>query len=358
MNRTAPETARRERLAERSRQKLERLLELLRAQRTLLIVMQDNPDPDSIAAAAALRRLANTVDVQCSIAYGGAIGRAENQAMTEYLGLNFRPLSDVEIGRYDAVALVDTQPMSGNNSLPADVMPDIVLDHHPLRSETRAAQFRDVRSRYGALCTMLFEYLCAAELQPPPPLATGLLYAIRTDTRDLGQDATAADAAAVEALYPLANTRMLSSIQHGVVRSGYFANLVRGLVNARLIGHAIVSSLGRLEVAEMTAELAELLLRHERAHWALCYGFGDDHARLSLRSDDPNAHAGELMRTLVADIGSGGGHRLAAGGKVPMRRSSQTERQRISRTLRSRLRAALSLPEGRGRRIVDADATR
>jgi len=42
----------------------------------LLIVMQDNPDPDSIAAAVALRRLANSLaDLQCSIACGGTIGR-------------------------------------------------------------------------------------------------------------------------------------------------------------------------------------------------------------------------------------------------------------------------------------------
>ena len=95
----------------KSTTKAARLVELLRGKRSLLIVMQDNPDPDSIAAAAALRRIANTLtDVQFSIAYGGVIGRAENRAVAGYLGLNFRPIEEVDLEKYDVVALVDTQP--------------------------------------------------------------------------------------------------------------------------------------------------------------------------------------------------------------------------------------------------------
>jgi hypothetical protein len=154
------------------------LLDLLRGKRSLLIVMQDNPDPDSIAAAAALRRIANTLtDVQCSIAYGGMIGRGENRAVAGYLGLNFRPMEEIDLEKYDAVALVDTQPRTGNNSLPADRMPDIVLDHHPLRPETRSAAFSDVRKRYGAVSTILVEYLGELGITPDPPLATAQLYA-------------------------------------------------------------------------------------------------------------------------------------------------------------------------------------
>ena len=60
----------------RSPRKARRLQEVLRDKRSLLILMQDNPDPDSIGAAAALRRIANaTGDVSCSIAYGGTVGR-------------------------------------------------------------------------------------------------------------------------------------------------------------------------------------------------------------------------------------------------------------------------------------------
>ena len=55
-------------------EKLSRLLDVLRPARSLLIVMQDNPDPDSIASAAALRRLARSSgEISCSIAFGGRL---------------------------------------------------------------------------------------------------------------------------------------------------------------------------------------------------------------------------------------------------------------------------------------------
>ena len=54
---------------------------LMKGKSSLVIVMQDNPDPDSIASAAALRKFANTLaQIVCSIAHGGTVGRAENRA--------------------------------------------------------------------------------------------------------------------------------------------------------------------------------------------------------------------------------------------------------------------------------------
>ncbi|HKL22964.1 MAG TPA: hypothetical protein VJ904_14250, partial [Tichowtungia sp.] len=58
--------------------KLSRLREQFRNQSTMLIVMQNFPDPDAIASAVGLRALANTLDgIQCSLAHGGRVGRSE-----------------------------------------------------------------------------------------------------------------------------------------------------------------------------------------------------------------------------------------------------------------------------------------
>ncbi|HRS71145.1 MAG TPA: hypothetical protein P5175_04760, partial [Anaerohalosphaeraceae bacterium] len=95
----------------KSAAKLEQLKSALEGHTTLLIILQDNPDPDAIAAAAALRRLANSLfNIQCSIAHGGRVGRGENRAMVKYLGLNLRPMSQIDIVQFELIALVDTQP--------------------------------------------------------------------------------------------------------------------------------------------------------------------------------------------------------------------------------------------------------
>src|SRR4030042_2933357 len=231
--------------ASKTRDKIDKLQQLLKRKTRLLIIMQDNPDPDSIAAAVALRKIANTFDnIQCTIAHGGTVGRAENRALVRYLGLNLHQLAEIEFGKFDCIAMVDAQPAAGNCSLPADVTPDIVIDHHPLRAAARAAKLIDIRSKYGSTSTILLEYLVQAWIEPDIQLATALFYGIRSDTQDLGRQATRQDSEAVAYLFPIANKRMLSEIERGEVPRVYFQMLDEALRNAKKYEHAITTSLG------------------------------------------------------------------------------------------------------------------
>ena len=73
--------------------RLAKLATVLDGAKSMLIVMQNNPDPDAIAAAAALREIANELHgIACSVAHSGAIGRAENLALLRYLGINTQTL--------------------------------------------------------------------------------------------------------------------------------------------------------------------------------------------------------------------------------------------------------------------------
>src|SRR5262245_3958000 len=97
-----------------------------------LILTHDNPDPDSMAAAEALRALLESeADLRCTVARGGIVGRAENRAMVNLLGLQHVDVHDVDWKSYPTIGLVDTQPETGNNSLPPGHRIDIVIDHHP-----------------------------------------------------------------------------------------------------------------------------------------------------------------------------------------------------------------------------------
>ncbi|HRU07174.1 MAG TPA: DHH family phosphoesterase, partial [Candidatus Brocadiia bacterium] len=176
---------------QKTRRNVRRLRELLVGRKTMLIAMQDHPDPDAVAAAGALRAIANSVGgIACSLAHGGIIGRAENRALVRYLGLNLRPLEALAAERFDLVALVDTQPGTGNNSLAPHAKVDIIFDHHATRPASVSAPFRDIRRRYGATSTILYEYMQALGVAVDAPLATALCYGIRSDTQDLERDTT------------------------------------------------------------------------------------------------------------------------------------------------------------------------
>ena len=337
----------------KTRSRLRKLKELLKDKRNLLIVMQDNPDPDSIAAAVALRELAHRLgQISCSIAYGGTVGRAENRALVHYLELSLRPMVDVDISRFHLVALVDTQPGTGNNSLPNSLIPDIIIDHHPCRRSSRQAQFVDIRKDYGATATILLEYMREAAIMPDKHLATAIIYAIRSDTQDLGRQATQAEIQAIQYLYPLANLRMLSQIQRGRVQRDYFPILARALQSACVYGTCIISNLGDIETPDTIGEVADLLLRDDRALWTLCYGFCQGKMLLSIRTSQVGEQADKAMRHLVARRGTGGGHETMAGGQIPLLQRTESERGKLEGIIRHRFLKILHIGQCPVERLI------
>jgi nanoRNase/pAp phosphatase (c-di-AMP/oligoRNAs hydrolase) len=194
----------------------------------------------------------------------------------------------------------------------------VVIDHHPIRRETRSARFTDIRSRYGATSTILYEYLRAAEISIPTPVATAMVYGIRSDTQDLGRESTKADLEAFLDLYPNANARALGRIVQAPLPRSYFSKLRTALDQATVYGDRIVSFLGRLESPEMVAEAADLLLRAEEVRWTMCLGEIDGWLHLSLRTMDRERHAGRVARNLGGRSGFGGGHQALAAAQIPL----------------------------------------
>jgi len=339
--------------AEKTGSKLQRLTELFAGKAYLLIAMQDTPDPDSLAAAVALRRLArSTGALQCSMVCGGTVGRGENRALVKYLGLNLRSYAEIDCGKYDLVAMVDTQPGTGNNSLPETVVPNIVIDHHPIRRQTRAAAFTDVRSGYGATSTILVEYLIEGGITPDTPLATALLYGIRSDTQDLGRESSRFDIEAIEFLYPFANKRMLGVIQRGKVPRVYYQMLANALRNARVQGPAIITELGDIDNPDMIAEVADLLLREDETTWTMCTGYWNDKLLISVRTSEESNLAGKVVRHMVARKGTGGGHLTYAGGQVPLVKGTKAEREGIEKDIEQRFLDAIGADADPGTRLV------
>ncbi len=339
--------------AERTSSKLQKLTELLTGKAYLLIVVQDSPDPDSLAAAVALRRLAKSLaNQQCSIAYGGTVGRGENRALVEYLSLNLRPCDEIDYSKFDLIALVDTQPGTGNNSLPETVVPHIVIDHHPIRRQTRMVPFTDIRSSYGATSTILVEYLIEAGITPDTPLATALLYGIRSDTQDLGREASRADVEAIEFLYPFANKRMLSIIQRGKVPRVYYQMLADALRNARVQGRAIITDLGDIDNPDMIAEVADLLLREDETTWTMCTGYWKDRLLISIRTSEESNLAEKVIKRMVARKGTGGGHLTYAGGQIPLIKGTKKEREELERHVQRKFLEAVGGIDGQGTPLV------
>ena len=307
--------------------RLAKLSSVLEGAKTMVIVMQNNPDPDAIGAAAGLREIANELHgIACSVAHSGHVGRAENKALLRYLGINARPTVDLELDRFDRIAMVDAQPGAGNVTFDPKIRLDVVIDHHPIRRETRSARFTDIRSRYGATSTIIFEYLQEAGIEPPTPVATAMVYGIKSDTQDLGRESTRADVEAFLGLYPQSNVKGLGRIVAAPLPRTYFSKLLRAIANATIFGDRVVSYLGRLDNPEMVAEAADLLLRIEDVNWSMCLGVIDGWIHLSLRTVARDVDAGKVARNLGGRRGFGGGHQSLAAAQIPLPADATTDR--------------------------------
>ncbi|MFQ5525371.1 MAG: bifunctional oligoribonuclease/PAP phosphatase NrnA [Thermoanaerobaculia bacterium] len=281
-----------------------------------LVVTHDNPDPDSIVSAAGLAKvLRRSFRRQVRVAYGGIIGRAENQELVKVLGVRMSHIRHLDVRNYRHYALVDTQPGTGNNQLDG-ITPDLVFDHHPIRSATRKVAFADIRTDYGATATMIAEYIAASGWELTRKEATAFLYAVRSETQDFGREFSVQDRMLFDELQPQADLRALARIQSPGLPLSYYRTLHEALEKLVSVGTLVISHLDTIDNPDIVPEIADLLLRMKGKTWSMCTGVLDGRVYLSLRTTNSRADAGRLMRRLLGRRGKGGGHGMMAGGWI------------------------------------------
>ncbi len=296
----------------------------------VIVLTHDNPDPDAISSAAGLGFLVQKAfGFPVTLAFGGIVGRAENRALLDELDLPFERAEDLEFPSTAAVALVDTQPRAGNNSLPAGQIATLVIDHHPERAESSAAAYSDVRPEYGACASMIVEFLRASKLEPDRQLATALFYGIQSETMDLGREASQAEIDASLFLYPRSDPAAISRIRHARVPRAVYRSIHTGLEQAWSRGEVVCVPAGRLDYPDIVAQLADLFMRVDDVEWVIAAGRYKDGLYISLRTFDPGAHAGDLVQDVVGDRGSAGGHGEMAGARIDVGRLSTVEYEEL-----------------------------
>ncbi|MCL4545643.1 MAG: DHH family phosphoesterase [Chloroflexi bacterium] len=324
---------------------VERLLNAFAESRNPAIVLHDHPDPDAIGSGLALSKLlTDRLHLHATLVFGGVIARAENRALVDELGISLVTASDFAWEAADATALLDCQPMSGNHALPPHIVPSVVIDHHPPTGGVHPSTLADIRPEYGATCTILTEYLEDAQVHVDERLATALFYGIKTDTQDLGRQASGIDALAYLRLFVAADKRALSRIQNPRLPLAYFRALHSALEKIEVYGDTAVARLDELEMPETTGETADLIVRLEGIRWSLSLGRFGTRLLFSLRNTDVNADAGAVAEHLATGIGHGGGHWRMAGGFLPVEDKTLDQVRQLEDTLIQKFLAEVQAP--------------
>lgn len=332
----------------------ERLLEILEPYGDLVVLMHDNPDPDAIATGWAM----HTIIREClgrapRLVAGGAIIRAENRQFVALLEPPIELVSELDITRPTGVLFVDCSPLAVNHIPFGGLLePLVVIDHHPTsRLPDGVIPLVDVRPRAAASASIAAAYLRRLNLEPDERLATALIYAIRTETRGFETEHSRLDQGAIRWLTKWANPSWIAEIESAPLSKSYFGDLVLALQNTFLYDDAAFCLLPRVEGAEVIGEVADLLIRCNVIHRVMCAAAVDDAILISVRTAECGTDAGELVRTVLAGLGSGGGHAHRAGGKIA---GVSTDRimESLGKKLRTRWLRACRCERGRGARLV------
>ena len=114
--------------------------------------------------------------------------------------------------------------------------------------------------------------------------------------------------------------------------------LAAALQAARVFDGVVISHAGPLSHPDIAAEMADLLLRLERARWVICMGVHKEERLLSVRTRTRRGGAGALAQKIVERRGSAGEHGTMAGEQIPLKgeNAEQMARQLGQRVLEYR----------------------
>ena len=296
------------------------LHDLLAGGTELDIVCHNNPDPDCLASALALGRIAADAGIdERHILYSGDISHQQNRAFVNLLDIDLNPFDpDALRNRSEdsLVAFVDHSTPGANNNVPPETAIDIVIDHHPAKDID--ARFVDHREELGAAATILAEYIQTLDLLLDPMLATALLFAIRRETLNFLRGTTAAEYAAAGFLHDHADLDLLQTLSTPSVSGATLDAIATAITNRTTTSAVLISHVGRTSERDAVPQAADYLATLEGVETVIVFGLVGKSIHLSARAPDPRVHVGDLLQKTFDDVGSAGGHHDVAGGEIPL----------------------------------------
>src|SRR6202035_2536782 len=301
---------------EYTRQKIKELRAMVAETDRIAIVLQDDPDPDAMASAMALRTLLGRNKQTTPIFSFTPVTRPENRTMVHLLEIEIQPATADALGEFDKIAMLDVQPPYFGDKIRGA---DIVIDHHPGYAPHNST-FQDVRPKYGATSTIMTEYMICADEHISERIRTALLYGIRTDTVMLSRRVTDDDVLAFTHLYPIANYSLLRQFERPELPMQFAKILARAMRRLVVKDGTVVLNLGRVARDDLIVQMADFCLQFEGVQWVAVAGKLEGKLVISVRNHGMSGqNAGEVAKRLATDIGSGGGHRDMAKAVIPLR---------------------------------------
>lgn len=273
------------------------------------------PDPDAIASAYGLQKLLEMYGVESVLCYDGRIDKLSASKMLDAFQIRMLPYESLisDMQETDRIICVDTQKHAGNVT---DFVGDEVacIDHHPTFVPIEY-QYQDVRIT-GACATLIAEYYVQSGKEPDSDTATALLYGLKMDTLQFTRGVTALDIEMFGYLFPRCDQVKLANLERNNMEFEDLKAYGAAIENIELYDKLGFSCIPFSCPDALIGILSDFILALIEVEVAVVFSFREDGVKLSVRSEDPDIHAGNLLHTALKDVGNGGGHASMGGGFI------------------------------------------
>jgi nanoRNase/pAp phosphatase (c-di-AMP/oligoRNAs hydrolase) len=293
-------------------QNFKKLMDMVQPNDSLLLLMHGSPDPDAIASAMALHDIIRQKKGLAKSAFVSTepIKRQQNKDLCLSMRLNIHLVNQVDINSYRLIALLDAQPSFLDGVLKF-LQPHIVFDHHPREGDWNAP-LEDIRPKYGALSTILTEYLLCSRIKVSKNLHTALLYGIKTDTDNFDRDTIIEDISAYAYHTKYGNLRLIRRIELNQTPISYLKYFDQAFHHMSHFRGRRIGFLGHVESPDVCVQVADFYLRLIGTYYVVVAGIVDDKLIIIFRGDGYRKDCGAIAQNVCGLIGQGGGHRSAA----------------------------------------------
>ena len=273
------------------------------------------PDPDAIASAYGLQKLLESCGIASALCYDGRIDKLSASKMLDAFHIQMLPYEELagNMQKSDWIICVDTQKHAGNVT---DFIGNEVacIDHHPTFVPMEYL-YEDIRIT-GACATLIAEYFAQSGIKPDSETATALLYGIKMDTLQFTRGVTELDIAMFAFLFPLCDQETLSDLERNNMEFSDLKAYGASIESIELYDKVGFSCIPFSCPDALIAILSDFILALIEVDVAVVFSIRKDGVKLSVRSEDPDIHAGDLLHDALEGIGSGGGHAAMGGGFI------------------------------------------
>ena len=304
--------------------KLSDLIELCRGY-PVYIQTHNFPDPDAIASAYGLQKLLGLYGVESELCYDGRIDKLSASKMLDAFHIRMLPYESLasDMRETDRIICVDTQKHGGNVT---DFVGDEVacIDHHPTFVPIEYA-YQDIRLT-GACATLIAEYYALSGTEPDRETATALLYGLKMDTLQFTRGVTELDIKMFQFLFPRCDREKLADLERNNMEFADLKAYGAAIESIELYDKVGFSYIPFSCPDALIAILSDFILALIEVEVAVVACFREDGVKLSVRSEIPDVHAGNLLHAALSSIGNGGGHAAMGGGFIGKERLSELGR--------------------------------